>query len=183
MQVQRRQRQSGLTLVELAIALAIVAILGLIGTQGFASVIHASRASSAGSSLLESLTLARSAAAMHAVDVVLCPSSDGVNCSAGYHWEDGWIAFADADENGEHDDGEPIVRVQTALPAKVHLITSSGRTRIRFQPNGGNAGSNATFTLCDGRGASRATAFVMANSGNLHAAEVKPAAVSEACQG
>ncbi len=86
-------------------------------------------------------------------------------------------------EVGERVADVPIVHVQAALGAKVHLITSSGRTRIRFQPNGGNAGSNATFTLCDGRGASRATAFVMANSGNLHGATPKADAVSEACQG
>ncbi len=175
-------RQYGFTLIELAIALAIVAILATIGTQSFASVLHAARASSAGSSLLESLTLARSAAASHEVDVVLCPSSDGTSCTAGFHWESGWIAFADIHEDGERSADEPIVHVQAALGAKVHLITSSGRTRIRFQPNGGNAGSNATFTLCDGRGPTRATAFVMANSGNLHGATPKAETVTEACR-
>jgi type IV fimbrial biogenesis protein FimT len=35
------------------------------------------------------------------------------------------------------------------------------------QPNGGNAGSNVTFTLCDGRGADQATTLVLANNGRL----------------
>ena len=29
---------------------------------------------------------------------------------------------------------------QDALPRKVHLVTSAGRTRVRFQPSGGDAG-------------------------------------------
>jgi len=63
------------------------------------------------------------------------------------------------------------------------LISSKGRTRIRFQPSGGNAGSNVTFTFCDGRGARAATAYAMANSGRLHETTPKPANVAEACAG
>ena len=48
---------------------------------------------------------------------------------------------------------------QAAAPIK--------RLVLVFQPNGGNAGSNATFTLCDGRGAARAATLVLANDGRL----------------
>jgi type IV fimbrial biogenesis protein FimT len=49
-----------------------------------------------------------------------------------------------------------------------------------FQPNGGNAGSNATFTLCDGRGAARASTVVLANDGRLRRGRPTPAA-ARAC--
>jgi type IV fimbrial biogenesis protein FimT len=133
--------------------------------------------------LIASLTRARSVAASTEVDVVLCPSVDGKTCSAGFHWEDGWIAFQATKPGSNHVPGEAIVVHESALPPKVHFITSAGRTRIRFQGNGSNAGSNATFTLCDGRGPRSASAYAMANSGNLHATAVDPANVAQACAG
>ena len=45
-----------------------------------------------------------------------------------------------------------------------------------YQPSGGNAGSNVTFTLCDGRGAVRATTLVLANDGRLRAGKPTEAA-------
>jgi type IV fimbrial biogenesis protein FimT len=44
-----------------------------------------------------------------------------------------------------------------------------GRTRLVFQPNGGSAGSNVTFTLCDARGIGSATTLVLSNGGSFRA--------------
>ena len=62
----------------------------------------------------------------------------------------------------------------------MHLRTTVGRTRLVFQPNGGNAGSNVTFTLCDGRGAAQATTLVLANDGRLRSGTPSTAA-AQAC--
>jgi len=51
-----------------------------------------------------------------------------------------------------------------------------------FQPNGGNAGSNITFTLCDGRGAAQATTLVLANDGRMRAGTPTPAAAAACVQ-
>ncbi len=67
----------------------------------------------------------------------------------------GWIAFAATHTGSDRTADEPVLVRQQALPRKVHLVTSAGRTRVRFQPSGGNAGSNVTFTFCDGRGRCR----------------------------
>ncbi len=109
----------------------------------------------------------------------LCPSNDGVACASGYHWEGGWIAFAATHAGSDRTADEPILLRQPALPSKVHLITSAGRTRVRFQPSGGNAGSNVTFTFCDGRGAASASAYAMANNGALHSTTVDPTYVDD----
>jgi len=175
--------QKGFTLVELACALVIVALLATFASQGVFAAVYASRASVTVSSLMAALTRARSAAASTEIDVVLCPSTDGETCSAGYHWEDGWIAFQATKPGSNHVAAEPLIQRQTALPPKVHLITSAGRTRIRFQGNGSNAGSNVTFTLCDARGPRAATAYAMANNGNLRATATDPANVARACAG
>jgi len=171
----------GFTLIELIILVAIVSLLGLFTVNGIASIMHKSRASLAGISIADSLTRARSLAVTNEVDVVLCPSVDGQGCLRSDHWESGWIAFADRRENGERGEGEPLLISQGALGAKVHLVSSEGRTRLRFQPTGSNGGSNVTFTLCDGRGPKFAVSWIMSNKGNLRSAPAQPAAADAAC--
>jgi type IV fimbrial biogenesis protein FimT len=178
-----QRKQTGMTVIELIIALTVVAIIAAFATSGASAAINASRASNSVSSLFAALTRARSFAASAGVDVVLCPSVNGTSCVAGYHWENGWIAFVATHTGSDRTTDEPIVLRQEALPQKIHLITSAGRTRVRFQPSGGNAGSNATFTLCDGRGAASASAYAMANNGSLHATAVDPHYVPLACAG
>ena len=173
----------GVTLIELVCVIAIVAVIAAFAARGASAAINAARASNSVSSLFAALTRARSFAATANVDVVLCPSSNGTTCALGYHWEGGWIAFPATHAGSDRTSDEPILVRQEALPAKVHLITSVGRTRVRFQQSGGNAGSNVTFTLCDGRGAKAASAYAMANNGNLHATVIDPVYVAQACAG
>jgi type IV fimbrial biogenesis protein FimT len=174
-------RQNGVTLIELVFALAAVAVIAAFASRLASGAIHAARSNNAVSSLFASLTRARSFAATAGVDVVLCPSSDGATCAAGYHWEGGWIAFPATHAGSNRTPDEPILVRQGALPPKVHLITSTGRRRVRFQPSGGNAGSNVTYTICDGRGARSAAAYAMANNGTLHAVTVDPPRAALAC--
>jgi type IV fimbrial biogenesis protein FimT len=63
----------------------------------------------------------------------------------------------------------------------VRLRSSAGRTRVTFQGNGGNAGSNLTFTLCDGRGPAKARALVLSNSGRLRDAPADADAAAATC--
>src|SRR5213075_359472 len=116
-----------------------------IATSSVSAAVNASRTSNGLSSLLASIIRVRSIAANEGVGIVMCPSSDGKTCSDGYHWENGWIAFQPVSGATEPSAGDPIVFCQERLPTKVHLVTSSGRTRIHFQASGGNLGSNATF--------------------------------------
>ena len=45
----------------------------------------------------------------------------------------------------------------------------------------GGAGSNVTFTFCDGRGARAASAYAMSNPGGLRSVTPDPVNVAEAC--
>ena len=175
------RQEMGATLIEMVCVVTIVAVVATFATRGASAAIYASRTSSSVSSLYAALTRARSFAATTGVDVVLCPSTDGTSCAAGYRWEKGWIAFAATQAGSNRTRDEPLVLRQDALPAKVHLATSAGRTRVRFQATGGNAGSNITFTFCDGRGPKAASAYAMANNGSLHSAPPEPGYVASAC--
>ena len=116
-------------------------------------------------------------------EVVVCPSGDGASCSASSDWSGGWIAFADLDADRAHGPGETMLRQEPALAGDTHLRSTTGRTRVVFQPHGGAAaGSNVTFTLCDGRGAAKATTLVLANSGRIRQDEASPEAASACLQ-
>src|SRR5690606_2521841 len=113
-------------------------------------------------------------------EVVVCPGG-GDGCRDTYDWSAGWLAWADLDGDRRVDPSEALLREVPALAGEVHLRTTPGRRRLVLHPHGGAAaGTNATFTLCDGRGTAKAVALVLASSGRLRAAKPDPAA-AEAC--
>ena len=173
--------QRGLSLIELMIALAVVGVLFGIAVPAFSGGLEAARASEARSGLLASLLTASTRAAITGVHGVLCPSNDGANCLNSPDWSGGWLVFLDNNGSRELEGGERVLRVQRPLICKVHLRSTAGRTRIVFQGNGGNAGSNATFTLCDGRGPARARALIMSNTGGLRDGAPSAAGIAATC--
>ena len=173
--------QRGFTLVELMIVLAVMACLFGVALPAFSGSLEAARSGSARSALLGSLMSASTRAAITGVHAVLCPSADAVQCDDGADWSHGWIAFLDSNASREAEGGERIVSVQGALTGKVHLRSTVGRTRIVFQGNGGNAGSNVTFTLCDGRGPAKARALIISNTGGLRDGVATAANVLATC--
>ncbi|HET6603972.1 MAG TPA: GspH/FimT family pseudopilin [Xanthomonadaceae bacterium] len=176
-----RNAHSGFTLLELMIAVAVVAILFAVAIPALANALEAARAGDARSGLLASLTRAVSRAAITGRHAVLCPSGDALACDAGQDWSGGWIAFLDRNGNREREADETVFFHQGALAGKVRLRSTVGRTRIVIQPSGGNAGSNVTFTLCDGRGPARAQTLVISNRGRIRYGKPSPAAITATC--
>jgi type IV fimbrial biogenesis protein FimT len=173
--------QRGWTLIELVVAMTIAAVVFGMAARTFSGALESARAASARGDLLQSLLLAGNRAAIAGNRAVLCPSRDAESCSDDTDWSGGWLVFMDPNANRELDPGERVVRLQAALPGRVHLRSTEGRTRIVFQGTGSSAGSNATFTLCDGRGPARAVSLVMANNGRLRDGVPDPDAVALAC--
>ena len=173
--------QRGLTLIELAIAVAVAAILCSIAASALGNALESSRSASTRGELLASMTLAGGKASVSGTRAVLCPSADAVACSDDPDWSHGWLVFLDPNANRDLDGGERVLRRVPALPGHVRLRSTVGRTRIVFQGNGGNAGSNVTFTLCDARGPARAVSLVVANTGRLRDGVPGPEAVAATC--
>jgi type IV fimbrial biogenesis protein FimT len=160
--------KSGFTLIEALTCTAIAAVLLCVAGPACADFLQRSHAAAARAALLASLMQAVRHSALTGSEVVVCPGAEA-GCSGGSDWSNGWIAYADLDGDRVRDPGETLVRAEAALASGVHLVTSTGRRRLVFQPTGGNAGSNATFTLCDGRGAASAVTLVLSNAGRLRA--------------
>jgi len=175
------KRTQGFTLLELMIASTIGLLLLGIAVPTANSGLDAARAAEARASLLTSLMTAANRAALTGSHGVLCPSLDGKHCRDEADWSQGWLVFLDRNNSRELDAGENIVAQQSALAAKVRLASTTGRTRIIFQGNGGNAGSNVTFTLCDGRGPAKARSLIMSNQGNLRDVPATPERAASTC--
>ena len=174
-------RSTGFTLIELMIAVALVAILAGIALPSYASARAAAQTLSLRNALLAALTESRNAAAFYEHDTILCPSLDGESCADSFEWQHGFIAAIDLNNNERIDDADRRLLYRDEIK-DVRLLTSSGRKRIQFQPNGSNAGSNATFTFCDARGPTRATALVMNNRGDLREDRPSATAIAAACR-
>ena len=175
----QRNHTKGFTLIEAVLALAIVSLLLGTAVPAWTNASEAAHSGSAQAALLESMLKATSHATLTGSDVVLCPGTAG-GCRASTDWSQGWMSFADLDSDRVRDAHEPLLATAAPLEGRVHLRSTRGRTRLAFQPSGANAGSNVTFTLCDGRGPGRARTLVLANDGRLRAGR-PTAAAARAC--
>jgi type IV fimbrial biogenesis protein FimT len=126
------RRISGFTLVELAVAMAVLAILVAVAFPNFLETLRSNRVATTSNELIASLSLARSEAVRGTRGAGLCSSSDGQAC--GGEWNDGWIVWQDVNGNGAFDAGtDRVVKVAQAHPS---LAISNGAEGIVFDPRG-----------------------------------------------
>lgn len=161
-------------MVELLTSIAIIAVLLGIALPAWTSVQTKADLALARSTLVTTLTSSITYAGSTGTEVVLCPSRRGRQCANTWDWTDGWIAFGDTNGNRRRDPRETLLTETSALPESLRLLTSTGRRRVVIQPNGGNAGSNATFTLCSNKRPADSLLLVLSNRGQLRSAPASP---------
>ena len=96
----RSRRQSGFTLIELMMVIAIVAILAKLAGPSFRTMMLNNRLAAATSDLLVDLAAARSESARQGKRVTLCISTNGTSCTTGAAWQSGRIIFVDERTSG-----------------------------------------------------------------------------------
>jgi type IV fimbrial biogenesis protein FimT len=176
-----RNLARGFTLMEVIVALGLALVLLMVATAAIGGGLEAARAGGARADLLGSLALAGTRAGVTGMHAVICPSVDGKSCSDDVDWTPGWIVFTDTDGDGRADKGERLLQRVPPLSGRVRLHSTAGRTRFTFQGDGGNVGSNLTFTLCDGRGPAKARSLVISNAGRLRDAPASATAAAATC--
>lgn len=157
----------GFTLIELLIVISIATILLAIAVPNFTDFIRNSRLSSQANDLILTLMYAKSEAVKRGRSTVVCSSANGSSCAASTSWEQGWIAYQDADADGIVDAGE-ILQVRHQLEGNNTL--RAARTSIIFQNTGFSSGSNDTFKLCDSRGNTSMRGVVLNSQGRVRMA-------------
>lgn len=143
-----RRNAAGFTLVELMIALAVLAVLLGLAVPSFTRIIHSNRLTTAANEIVAALQTARMEAVRRNTRVALCPTSNGADCSGGSDWTR-LLVFVDTNGNASIDTGETIVRDVQVTQAGSGITVSgvSGITTVRFGSDGrvrvGSTGTNS----------------------------------------
>jgi type IV fimbrial biogenesis protein FimT len=110
----------GFTLVELAVVLAIVAILLRVASPGLSRGAASRALAAQASEFMAALRFARAQALARGAAVTICASLPGASEPAcqgprSADWRSGWLVFADRDRRGAPNPHEPVLRVQQPL--------------------------------------------------------------------
>ena len=130
-------------MVELIVTLAVAAIVLALAVPSFSNLIRSNRLTSAANEMVAVLQAARVAAIGNRASVAVCPSADGVACTAALG--NRWIAVMTKG-------GANTVLRDSTLHAAVSLKASAnlaaGNNRFTFLPSGFSAtGGNASGTI------------------------------------
>ncbi|HEY4127447.1 MAG TPA: GspH/FimT family pseudopilin [Gammaproteobacteria bacterium] len=166
------KRQSGFTLVEALITLAVASILASMAIPSFKSVIQNDRLVSQSNDLLGAMTYARNLAITANVNATVCISSDLATCS-GSNWALGWIVCQEADNASTGcATGNSLARVFPALSGSNTLTNASNLKTLTFAPNGAlTTGNGLYFDLCDSRGAKYGRAIYIYPAGQARVSQ------------
>lgn len=160
-------KEAGATLLELVYSISLAAVLMGFGTPALIEFTKNNRMLAHYQLLATHIREARSIAVYEQRRIVMCPSVDKSVCLRDGDWHKGWIVFRDLNSNRHRELEEPILRMGPGVEGDLTLTTPVSRRRIRFMPSGFAPGSNTTFVFCDGRGASKAKALILSNTGRL----------------
>ena len=135
----KRKPAAGFTLIEALVVISITAILVAIGVPSFRNFVAGRAVTAQVNELAVTLRLARTEAIKRGTLVTVCrsedPEGDTPTCSGDGDWSSGWIAFVDRATRGQFDEGDMIIRVQSAFDNSGG-ITRAGGAVISYWPSG-----------------------------------------------
>ncbi len=159
------QYSKGFTLGELAVTMAVVAVIVTVGLPSLGNFISDHRLARGVNLMVTDIQHARTAALNHHTRVIMCPTHDEKTCLGEGDWDSGWMIFTDANHSGKPESEEAIIRVNRSDSRL--SIRSGNRHRIRYQPDGTAPGSNLSLVACDDRGKGAARTIVVSNPGRV----------------
>jgi type IV fimbrial biogenesis protein FimT len=160
-------RSQGLTLVEMATALALTALVAALAAPSFATGLAGARRSQAVNDFVHAIHLARTAAAETGRPAVLCPGS--ADCNGSLDWSGRYLVFLDADRDDppELDDGERILWRGDPTPA---IQRWANRAAFVFEPTG-RSGTTGTLVVCETTGRVAPRAVIVSRTGRPRTSE------------
>ncbi len=135
----------GFTLIELLIVVSIIGITLGIAVPSFQSLVASNRLTASANSLLSALQLAKSEAIKSNYLIVVSKNTT---------WANGWIVFADKNQDGSQatDGTEPTIStfdsIATGFTIKpVSFITPGFANNVTYRPDGRST-TNGSFYFC-----------------------------------
>ncbi len=160
------ENQYGFTIIELMIAVALIAIVAAIATPSFSFMITNNRMASEVNQFVGSLHFTRSEAIKRGQVVKVCTRNvAGDACDTSKDWTDGWIVM---------DSSAPpeVLKVYPPLRGGDTLI-GDGNTgdEIQFNANGFATGFNGTVKMCESSNdLNNARGVIVATTGRIRLA-------------
>jgi type IV fimbrial biogenesis protein FimT len=164
--MRRMARLSGITLVELLLALALVGVMTGLALPGFRDLVERNRSASALNQLIGATQLARHAAITLRTTVTMCPGVAAEGCTARDSWHQGILLFGDRDRDGRRDTDEQIIRTLPPLPAGTRVYWRSFRNRsyLQFNATGLTHWQNGHLLYCPASGDARFARALIINA-------------------
>ena len=107
--LKKRTAETGLTIIELVVSMAVAAVLAALALPSFAEFIDDQRLRGVATELMADLNLARGEAIKRNARVLVCPKagkSDANFCASNNKdWKQGWVVCYDVDADGKCDAG------------------------------------------------------------------------------
>ena len=174
----RWRTSTGMTVIELLIILAAVAIVVMISVPGSTMVLEHYRLKSTSSDLVGGLNLAKGEALKRNSTVRVCPSSNGRFCRTDGNWNHGWLVYSDGNADGTVQEIEFIEAFQA--PGENVWIVASGAvesvasfTLAGLVPE--NDYQSGEFHICHKGAESRAKSITIDQDGWVEASPIQKA--------
>lgn len=182
-------KQSGFTLIELLVVLAIAAIITTTAVPSFQAFIQNNRMSTTVHSFVASLNLARSEAVKRGERITMCKSNNSATCTNSGDWQQGWIVFVDANDNGQRETAtEELVRARNSVSGETTIAGQSDVENYISYAGTGFAqlvtgsmldSTNSTLVFCDSRKfGDHARAIIISTTGSVRSAPATDSSVS-----
>jgi type IV fimbrial biogenesis protein FimT len=155
--------ESGFTLIELVVVLAISAIILAFSVPGTSNLIDHSGRHAALADLIATLNLARNTAINEQTSVTLCALGPDSKCSN--DWSLPIKAFRDPTRSKEISNDSQIVRAMHPVETGRLIVRSGIHNHFRFQSNGWSRGTLGHFIWCPDSDDSQYAAQVRINMG------------------
>ena len=148
-QVREMRKQRGINLLELMVALAVIAIMSTFAAPALRSFIQNSKALTYSNQLVTALNYSRSESVKRRMPVVMCAFNTAQSSCAtsSVPWDmNGWMVFADRDSDAAYDaddgdgvleDGEDVLLKQwTEIKNKSDIDITAGVFRLTYLQSG-----------------------------------------------
>ena len=125
------ENQSGFTMVELMVTIAVLAILTGLALPSFQGSLRSNRVATTSNEVLASFSLARTEAIRGIGRAGVCPSATGLACVASADWAAGWIVWHEVPSAGG-----PVLTVVRVVQPKQRTVVTGPAAGVVFTAQG-----------------------------------------------